>query len=287
MSIMKLACTRIAILATLVSCANTPIYGNRAHESEPLQSILPSRQTVPQPALRRWPGPTLTVVTYNVNFGLAGDHKTLSRLASLTADVVFLQETNAAWERELAGLRPRYPHMAFRHCCNAGGLAVLSKRPFIEKEYLHPTDAWFPAWRVVLDTELGPVQVVNVHLRPNISDGGSVLEGLFTTPWIREREIQRYVEMLDRALPTVIVGDFNETAEGLAVQQLYALGMRSALPEVGGRQYTWHWQTSLGRIRKQLDHIVFGKQLEVVTARVALGGRSDHFPVIAELRMKH
>ena len=48
--------------------------------------------------------------------------------------------------------------------------------------------------------------------------------------------------------------------------------MRSALPRAGGTQYTWHWQTSFGRIRKQLDHIVYGSELELVdAARVALG----------------
>ncbi len=231
-------------------------------------------------------GPTLTVATYNVNFGLAGDADTVAAIEALGADVVFLQETNEAWEVALRGRAKQYPHRSFKHCCRAGGLAVLSKTPFAEKDYVHPEGAWFPAWRIVLNTPLGKLQVVNVHLRPNISDGGSVVSGLFTTPKIRQQEIAHYIATLDATLPTVFVGDFNETADGLAIQELNALGMHSALPVVGGPQNTWQWQTSIGKIRKQFDHIVYGNGLAVVSAEVRYEGRSDHFPVVATLRSK-
>ncbi len=231
-------------------------------------------------------GPSVTLATYNVNYGLAGDAATLAAIEALDVDAVFLQETTAAWESHLRPLASRYPHMAFRHMGGAGGLAVLSKRPFVEKDYVHPDGAWFPAWRVVIDTPLGPLQVVNVHLRPNISDGGSVLSGLFTTPAERRREIRHYIATLESALPAVFVGDFNETADGLAVQELAALGMRSALREHGGPQHTWHWQTSVGELRKQLDHVVYDERLVVTRAEVVFSGRSDHYPVVATLHRR-
>lgn len=229
-------------------------------------------------------GPSLRVATYNVNYGMAGDPPTVAAIVALDVDMVFLQETNEAWERALASAKAVFPHQAFRHCCNAGGLAVLSKVPFSQEEYVHPDGAWFPAWRIVADTQLGRVQVVNVHLRPNVSDGGSVVAGLFTTPSIREAEIEHYIATLDEALPTLFVGDFNEPADGLAMQRLSARGMRSALPDAGGSQHTWRWQTSVGQLRKQFDHVVFDRQLRLVRAHVVYAGSSDHFPVIAELR---
>ena len=42
-------------------------------------------------------GPTVTLATYNVNYGVAGDPDTRKTIAELDADVVFLQETNEAW----------------------------------------------------------------------------------------------------------------------------------------------------------------------------------------------
>lgn len=46
--------------------------------------------------------PHLTVMTYNVNFGIAGDPETIEVIRGGGADVVFLQETTEAWEASLA-----------------------------------------------------------------------------------------------------------------------------------------------------------------------------------------
>jgi endonuclease/exonuclease/phosphatase (EEP) superfamily protein YafD len=260
------------------------------HDAKPAQSPLSaafdrSYQPV-EPVAVSPAAPTVTIATYNVNYGLAGEPSVEEVISGLGADLVFLQETNAAWERALTDLRSRYPFSAYRHCCHAGGLAVLSKTSISLEDYVHPEGAWFPAWRIVANTPVGRIQVVNVHLRPNVSDGGSVVSGLFTTPAIREAEIAHYIATLDASLPAVFVGDFNETADGLAIQKLNALDMRSALPEVGGSQHTWRWKTPLGYIRKQLDHVVYGNRLDVVSAKVIYAGPSDHFPVVATLRAR-
>ena len=124
----------------------------------------------------------LKVLTYNVNYGLGGDPLGVRAIRDAGADVVFLQETTAAWEEALrAELGTELPHMAFLHCCGAGGLAVLSKYPFEHGDYVPSPGGWFPAWRVVVDSPLGEVQVLQVHLRPPVSDGGSFVSGYFTT----------------------------------------------------------------------------------------------------------
>ena len=271
------------LVPLLAACAPTERAETPDNSSGSIMASLPANAIAPMscgdPNAHR---PTLSVATYNVNYGLAGDGETLDAIGDLRVDMVFLQETNAAWEEHLrARFAKAYPHQAYKHCCGAGGLAVLSKVPFAEREYVHPEGAWFPAWRVVADTALGKVQVLNVHLRPNVSDSGSVVGGLFTTPAVREREMESYVKLIDKRLPALVVGDFNETANGLAVGRLAALDMRSALPTVGGPQATWHWQTSLGEVKKQFDHVVFGDKLTLAGAHVRRVGRSDHFPVVA------
>lgn len=73
--------------------------------------------------------PTLTVVTYNLNYGLAGDAATLDAIAERDADIVFLQETNAAWRAAIeAKLGKRYPGRVWLDGEAAGGMAVLSKQ---------------------------------------------------------------------------------------------------------------------------------------------------------------
>jgi endonuclease/exonuclease/phosphatase family metal-dependent hydrolase len=235
----------------------------------------------------------LVVMTYNVNFGIGGDPDTIDVIRNANADVVFLQETTPAWESALRReLGATYPHAMFEHCCGAGGMAILSKLAIARHEIIQPPEGgWFPAWLVVLDTPLGALQALNVHLHPPIADNSASLvsgaiRGHFTTPAVREAEIATYVEQLDRSLPTLIVGDFNEQTDGRALAYLSRRGMTSALPALrGADEPTWQWNTSFGTLRRQLDHVVVDPaRIEPLDARVIRGGRSDHHAVVVTLK---
>ncbi len=249
---------------------------------------------------------SIKVLSYNVNYGLVGDASGIAAIRDANADVVLLQETNEGWEQAIrAELSELYPHMQFRHCCQAGGLAVLSKYAFEKeltptpadkmakrtaasnkaergdggKNYQMSKDGWFPAWRVVVETQAGPIQLLNVHLRPPVSDSGSVVSGYFSTPPIREKEMRQFHHMLKAGMPGLVAGDFNESGSGRAVTFLEKRGYRSALPEFDTSQSTWHWNTSVGTVSSQLDHIVYGDGLRPLRAEVLRKGQSDHYPV--------
>lgn len=232
-------------------------------------------------------GSSLTLATYNVNYANAEDAATLDVIRGLPADVVFLQETNPSWEATLSTLRDAYPYLAWRHSGEAGGLAVLSRVPVAEKEVLPPPEGgWFPAWRVVVSSDLGEVQVLNVHLRPNIGDSGSFVSGLVKTPAIRQREMAHHIEHIDTTLPTIVLGDFNESPEGGAVRLLERKGFRSVLVTMGVTDHTWAWRTPVVPMREQVDHIMVDHHVDVVVAQVRHVGNSDHFPVLATLRAR-
>ena len=220
-------------------------------------------------------------MTYNVNFALADDAATLDAVAEADADVVFLQETNERWEANLrAALGRTYPHMAFKHWPPAGGLAVLSKYPVREIEYLKPT-SWFPAARAVVASPIGKVQVLNVHLRPPVSDRGSVVSGYFSTPPVRASEIRAFARSLDGDLPTLIVGDFNESEGGRAMRWLERRGYASALPEYSPNAQTWRWKTRYLSLAGRYDHLCYDRRLTPLRVEVRNAGRSDHLPVVA------
>jgi endonuclease/exonuclease/phosphatase (EEP) superfamily protein YafD len=224
--------------------------------------------------------PRVSVMTYNVNFGMADDAQTVDAVANQNADVVFLQETNPRWEQNLrARLGGTYPHIAFKHCPLAGGLAVLSKMPIERIEYLEPT-SWFPAARVVIDSPVGRLQVLNVHLRPPISDRGSAVSGYFKTPPVRKDEVKTFAKSLDPTLPTLIVGDFNESEGGQALRWLRHRGYTSALPEFSPRSQTWRWRTSYLSLHGRYDHLCYDRRLTPLRVEVRNAGRSDHLPVV-------
>ncbi|HMF41695.1 MAG TPA: endonuclease/exonuclease/phosphatase family protein [Polyangia bacterium] len=235
----------------------------------------------------RAPGgqPALRVMTYNVNFGIPGDGPTLAAIESGKADVIFLQEINRAWEEALrAKLGAAYPHTAFYPRGGAGGIAVMSRLPIRSQQLIsrEEDDGWFPALRLVLESPLGPVQALVVHLRPPVSDGGSFVAGHFTAPAIHEKEIARFCQALDRSLPTLVVGDFNEEEDGRAVAYLARAEwkMKSALPEFAPDRPTWRWPTSFHTFERRLDHIIYDLRLEPLNVEVLDAGNSDHFPVV-------
>jgi len=226
--------------------------------------------------------PNVSVMTFNVNFGLAGDAPTLAAVAQQDADVVFLQETTPQWERVLRlQCGTDYPHIQFHHePGGAGGLGVMSKLPIEQIDYL-PAKDWFPAARVVLASPVGKLQVLNVHLRPPISNSGSAVSGYFSTPPVREQEISTFAAALDKSLPTLIVGDFNENEGGRAVRWLHANGYRSALPEFAPKAQTWRWRTSyLLSLNGRYDHLCYDARLAPLRVEVRNAGRSDHLPVV-------
>ena len=55
------------------------------------------------------------------------------------------------------------------------------------------------------------------------------MTGHFTTPAISDAEMQGFVRRLDPDLPTVVLGDFNETYGGKDIQRLREIGFKSAV----------------------------------------------------------
>jgi endonuclease/exonuclease/phosphatase family metal-dependent hydrolase len=229
----------------------------------------------------------LRVVSYNVNFGLAGDRAGVEAVAALAPDLVFFQETNDAWRDALvAGLGARLPEHRFVPPPDmpAGGMGVMSRWPIALAEQLPaPTGGLFFAWRVVIDAPGGPIQVLDVHLRPPISDGGSWVVGYFSTKSVRANEAAVHAESLDRNLPTIVLGDFNEESDGGAVQLFVRRGFEDALAQYAPRTRTWQWKVGPTTLRRQLDHILYDSRFSAAAAGVAEAGRSDHFPVWVDL----
>lgn len=229
----------------------------------------------------------LRLMTYNVNYGNPDLGATLDAIAAEDADIVLLQEITQEWREALvARFAAHYPHRRIRvHARAAGGLAVLSKHAITTDELLAPPrGGWYPAARVVIDSPLGALQILNVHLRPCL-DGGSWIRGWKTTPPIRRREIERYWRRISYDLPTIVAGDFNEDPAGKAIEYLSRHGM-TRVTTTGPT--TWHYATEMNGRRTTLlsldiDHVMIDSHFAAHDARVVDAGTSDHRPVVVTL----
>jgi endonuclease/exonuclease/phosphatase (EEP) superfamily protein YafD len=226
-------------------------------------------------------------MTYNVNYGNPNVAATLAAIAEEDVDIVLLQEITVEWRDALAKMfATQYPFQIFRvHARAAGGLAVLSKFPITQEEvFAPPRGGWFPAERLIIASSLGPLQILNVHLRPCL-DAGSWVRGYQTTPPIRRREIEAYWRRITYDLPTIVAGDFNEEPTGRAVAYLAKHGMTRVEPT---GPTTWHYETamsgkSVDLLRLDIDHVMIDSHLVATDARVLDAGTSDHRPVVVTL----
>lgn len=242
---------------------------------------------------------TLTIGSYNLLYLRAAkrdganpadwaDPDTLRRVASLDVDVLLLQEANEAWESAIrATLSDRFPHCSFHWPKRylPEGLGACSRHPLTDDTLLASPVGWFPAQRVRLQAPFGPVEILNVHLRPAVAGPGNWMEVHLATRPDRDREVQAYLATLPAADARLVVGDFNELPEGDLFRTLAAAGFQSALPRAGERGATWRWEGAVPPLEAQIDHVAYtGSSFELVSAQVLAGGNSDHVPIVVTLR---
>jgi len=240
-------------------------------------------------ASREPAGPSLSVLSWNLNWGMPAADEAVAGIREADADVVCLQEVTPGWEALLArALADRYPHAIYKSGPAATGLAVLAKKPLREIAFVPPPVGWFPALIVRAETALGPVQVLDVHLRPAVNDKGSFSPGVyaFKNPRTHLEEIDAILARKDPDLPAIVAGDMNEGTGGAAVGRLEEQGFRNALPQFQPGAATWRHPTSVGTFGKAIDHVLYAPPLDALSARVLKRGGSDHLPVLAVFETK-
>lgn len=222
----------------------------------------------------------VVLASYNVNYGLEGDGDTLAAAVATHADVLVVQEVTPLWAGQLAdAFAAELPNQLFLpDGRGAGGLAILSRWPVSQHAFIASPIAWFPGWILHVATPHGNLQVLTVHLKPPVDDHGSFVGGAFSTADDRLAEMKAYVSELDPQLPTVVAGDFNER-NGPSIAYLASLGYQSALPNTP----TWRWDTPVGTIRRQLDHVLISAGMTRRDGAVLDIGKSDHLPLRASV----
>jgi endonuclease/exonuclease/phosphatase family metal-dependent hydrolase len=239
----------------------------------------------------RCPSPSafhFTIATYNLNSDDGANPRTLDAIGLAKADIVCLQEITELWQMGIEWrYRASYPYRLFKIDPGGGaaGLGVLSRFPIRDGGWHAGPNGWHPAWHYLVDTPNGTFKILNTHLRMATGQHGNAIQSYFRSGADHEYEIRLFLSQNTDAVPTLVVGDFNEGPNGSAVRYLERLGFRNALPLFHPGEPTWRYpRWIIFQFTQELDHILLDGSFEPLDAWVVKAGASDHLAVVAHLQ---
>ncbi len=187
--------------------------------------------------------PDLSVMNWNLQYGVRTPADTARLLEGATADVVALQElepaASAAIEAD-ATIVAHYPYRTMEPRIGAVGLAILSHFPIANVDLSDlPVSL-----QLTVQTPRGPVTVINGHPTRTVFETFSRLKlPVLLRPWNRDAAIASLLGRIDKGLAAgerlLVLGDFN-TSPSEAEYARIAKGLRDTHVQVGeGPGWTW------------------------------------------------
>ena len=187
-------------------------------------------------------------------------------------DVLLLVEFTRVADERFRALDELYPYRLKVPRRDAFGLALFSRHPFAAEEIEIEGTA---AIRARVAAPAGDVTVFGVHLR-SPTRGARALE--------RNRQLVELTKLTKAvAGPVIVMGDLNITPFSPFFRDWLAA---SGLRDTGAGRGPWFsWPTFLPIVGIPIDHCVVSPELAVVAQRRLAAFGSDHYPVLARLRL--
>jgi len=222
---------------------------------------------VPSMLPQTGPGPaTLTVASENVRAGNVNAAAVAANLAATGADVVAVQELDAASRDAVAAqLDPTHPFAVI-----VGTVGLWSSLPIVDSATLDLGLGWNRALWADIDTDAGSTRVYAVHL-------DSIRPGQESNRDLMLAELGDSLSR-DATSKIVVVGDFNSATTDRAFRRLTA-----HVTDVGtssfGLGFTWPSAFPVAR----LDHLLV-RGFAPVSSVVLPSNGSDHRGILVSLR---
>lgn len=216
----------------------------------------------------------------NVLIGNRPTAEAMRWLRETDADAVGFIEFSSPWQRAMEAADLPWKYSSFHvDDQGAGGIALYSRYPLRAAEAGLGSLGRFHRVDAIVETPEGPVRVFVVHPVPPMRTG---------LARARNGEIAEIAELCAASdLPTIVMGDFNETPFGAAYRAFIARTGFIPCRRVAGRAPTWprrvmgDWTpVELGI---PIDHCFVSPAFEPITFAVGPDVGSDHLPIVADV----
>lgn len=219
---------------------------------------------------------TMTLMTINVSTSNMGYEAVTDYIVEQDADLVLLVEVRDDLVAHLeARLGTAYPYLHAAPSRWTLGLAWLSKTPFSEAKTMYFADSRRRFLSVELPWQGQPTTFFSVHPLPPLSDG-----------WARSRDAEfaafaGYANATET--PLILAGDFNAVPWAHPIRRLLGETNLRPAPYGFGIWPTWSY---MGLIHAPIDFMLISPEWEVLRYELGRDVRSDHVPVVADLRLR-
>jgi endonuclease/exonuclease/phosphatase (EEP) superfamily protein YafD len=221
-------------------------------------------------------GVSLRVVSANVLSQNRTPEKVLEFVRGADADLVLLLDAGGRhWQGVLRALRELYPH----HTPQARHAPVIlfSRWPIVSDRLLVAPRSRRPYLVAELAVDGRTLEVVGVHpSSPSPSKARATRR--------RNHELDHIAGVVQNSdAPVIVAGDLNTTPWSPHFEDLLAAaGLRNA---AAGEGFIPTWPTFFWPARIPIDHVLLKGPLVATSVRRGPAVGSDHYPIIADLRL--
>jgi endonuclease/exonuclease/phosphatase (EEP) superfamily protein YafD len=224
-------------------------------------------------------GRPLHVLSANVLRSNPAPERVASFVRTSDADLVVLVEAEQArWRQVLTSIGERYPYRAPEGWRDGAPIVLFSRDPIIHTSLIEPPTGQRPYLMAEIAIGAQSLTVVGVHpASPSLTNDGRDTRR-------RNRTLDHIAKHMASAdTPVVVAGDFNTTPfSPHFVDLIKAAGLRNA---AAGHGWMGTWPQGFWPARIPIDHILIKGPLIATRFERGPAIGSDHFPVLAELRL--
>jgi endonuclease/exonuclease/phosphatase (EEP) superfamily protein YafD len=223
-------------------------------------------------------GLPLRVVSVNVMSQNRKPERVLEFVRAADPDLLVLVDARQeSWQPVLRALEALYPYHAPPLSRGRPPVILFSRHPIVEEQVVQPPRGKRPY--LVAEVAVGgeTLIVAGVHpSSPSPTEPGATRR--------RNRELDHIAQITGEAeRPVIVAGDFNTTPWSPHFQDLLAAaGLRNAAE---GKGYVATWPTFFWPAQIPIDHVLIKGRLAVTVLRRGPKVGSDHYPIIADLRL--
>ena len=257
-------------LATIITVCNVLLIGK----------IFPYTAMAPKEMKRVQLGDTsndIKIFTANVLQDNREYHRLLKQIEQKDPDVIFLVETDAAWEKAMQVLEVKYPFTLKEPLPNTYGLLFYSRFPLKNKNVRYLAEEDIPSVKTIAILPSGvEVQLYGLHPKPPVPQ-----EALSSTA--KDKELMKVAfEVEKQHKPCVVMGDLNDVAWSYVTELFRKVS--GLLDPRRGRGFYSTFSANHWWMRFPLDYIFCSSHFGLVSMHRMPHNGSDHFAMFIHLQ---